>query len=265
MRAEELYEALLPLEVVNFDEIAELASRLSDRRDRAYINTKYVQPLVRRGRLRRLRRGIYFVSTGVKGASPDKILVASKVRKRYYLGYHTALELHGCAYSAYNTAYVCVRHGDGFREFAYDQYLIKPVFSSDIDVGVGDSVYRGHNIRVSSRERTFLDCLDRVEYAGGWEEALKSLESMSGLMFAELVGLVAGSGNRFLIQKTGFVLELLKSKSIFYEHVQEDELYRLQGGIGGQTRYLVEGEPGELNKRWRLYVPKNFEEYLRGV
>ena len=34
MRTEELYEALLPREVVTFDEIVELVSRLSVRRDR---------------------------------------------------------------------------------------------------------------------------------------------------------------------------------------------------------------------------------------
>jgi len=118
---------------------------------------------------------------------------------------------------------------------------------------------------VSSRERTFLECLDRVEYAGGWEEALKSLESMSGLRFDELAMLTVDSCNSFLTQKTGFILELLRSRSIFYEHLQDSTLDRLHSSIGEQPRYLVKGEPGELNKRWRLYVPEEFEEYLRGV
>jgi predicted transcriptional regulator of viral defense system len=265
MKTEELYEAILPLEVVTFDEIMDVVSRLADRVDRSYINTKYVHPLVKKGKLRRVRRGIYAVSVGGKGVTPDKVLVASKVKERYFLGYHTALEIHGCAYSAHNVAYVCVKPEYGFKQFTFDQYHIQPVYVADVNVGVEKRQYMGHVILMSSRERTFLDCLDRVEYAGGWEEALKSLENMSGLKFDELLRLAVDSSNHFLAMKTGFILELLKKNSIYYEHLQESTLDTLRDHIGERPRYLVNGEMGELNKRWRLYVPLGFEEHLRGV
>ena len=46
--------------------------------------------------------------------------------------------------------------------------------------------HKNQKIIVSSPSRTFLDCIERPEYSGGWEECLKSLESLAGVKSNEL-------------------------------------------------------------------------------
>jgi len=125
--------------------------------------------------------------------------------------------------------------------------------------------YRGHTIRISGKERTFVECLDRVDYAGGWEETLKSLENFGGLDFKKIRDFVIQTDKQILVRKTGFVLELLKKRSMFYEHLPENTLEEIMKKVHGVPTYLIRNIGGPLNPNWRLYVPKGFEEKLRGV
>ena len=119
----------------------------------------------------------------------DKLLIASKIRKEYYLGFHTALEYYGSAYSTFNEAYVCVQARDRFDQFNYGRFTFKPVFTKDTVSQVVEKPYGSSLIRVSSKERTFIECIDRVQYAGGWEECTKSLAQLGGIDFEKLVTL----------------------------------------------------------------------------
>lgn len=266
-KIEALYEEALRKRVLSFDEIVRLAEDvLGQRYDRSYINTKYVHRLVKKGRLKRVRRGLYVALSPIEDKpTVDKLLIASKIRKRGYLGYHTALEYYGCAYSYHGEAYICVDPKNRFTPFEFNQYRFTPVFVEDVEREVLVKAYKGHQIRVSTKERTFIDCLDRVEYTGGWEEALKSLETLGGLDFEAVRRIVTREGNQILLRKTGFVLELLQRRSVFYEHLPPKVLTRLEEKIHGQPRYLIRGTSGPVNDRWRVYVPEGFEETLRGV
>jgi len=266
-KTESLYEQLLGRRVLRFDEIVEIArNTLGEDYTRSYINTKYVHHLVQDGRLERVRRGLYVaLSPTEEKPQVDKLLVASKIRSAYYLGYHTALEFHGCAYSAHSEAYTCVRPQDRFTPFTFQNYAFKPVFTDDLETEIEEREYRGHSIRVSGKERTFIECLDMVEHAGGWEEALKSLENLGGLEFEKIHRLVLQTGKQILIRKTGLILELLKNSSIFYEHLPESTLKEIEEEVLGAPTYLIRGTGGSLNPRWRLYVPIEFKEKLRGI
>ena len=266
-KTELLYEQLLRRRVLPFGEIVEIArNTLGEDYDRSYINTKYVQPLVRAGRLERVRRGLYVALSPIEEKPQvDKFLIASKIRSDYYLGYHTALEFHGCAYSAHNEAYACVRPLSRFTPFTFHNHTFKPVFTKDLDSEIEEKEYRDHSIRVSSRERTFVECLDRVEYAGGWEEALKSLENLGGLEFEKIQKHAIQTQKQILIRKTGFILEILKRRSLFYEHLPESTLKGIEKKVHGAPTYLIRNVGGPLNPRWRIYVPTGFEEKLRGI
>jgi len=252
---------------VSFDEIVGLAIELFGRHlDRSYVYSKYVRRLVQAGRLKRIRRGLYVVLAPLeKEASVDKLLVASKIRSQYFLGFHTALEFYGCAYSTHNEVYLCVRPETRFDPFDFGRFRFRPVFIDDVESEVEVRAYRGHKLRVSSKERTFVECLDRVEYAGGWEECLKSLQNLGGLDFDKIRRIAVEDQSEILLRRVGFVLGMLKDRSMFYEHLGDDVLEKLESKISQQPRYLIRGLPGPRNDRWRLYVPEGFEEKLRGV
>ncbi len=267
-KTEKLYLKLLPLKVVTFKEIVEKAGDITEQKDSSYIYRKYVKKLVDEGKLQQIRKGLYAVLLPLEEPDkhvPDRFLAASKIRDDYYLGYHTALEFYGNAYSRYNEVYVCIRDKDRFDPFQYRGLRFRPVFVKDTDLGVEEKKYQGQLVRVSGKERTFIDSLDRVQYAGGWEECLKSLQNMGGLNLDEVHNYLIEYDNDLLFRKTGLVLELLRDTSVFYEHIDESMLNKFKEKIGKKPRYLTRGKRVTLDKRWLLYVPEKFDENLRGV
>lgn len=269
-KTETLYNALLPMKVVSFNDIAKKASSIIEAApNRKYIYRKYVKRLIQSGKLQRIRKGLYIVLSPLEeqeGPITDKLLIASKIRDKYYIGFHTALEFYGCASSFYNEAYICVKAKDRFDPFQYKRFSFKPVFVEDVTQEVEEKRYQGSIIKVSSKERTFIECIDRVQYAGGWEESIKSLEGLRGLNMEKLLDLLYYRyRNDILFRRVGYVLELLKRRSPFYEHVNDHLLTELEKKITGPPRYLQYQEKGPLNKRWKLYIPKDFEEKLRVI
>lgn len=266
-KTDALYAGMLKKRVLRFDEIVRLArDTLNHSYQGSYIYSKYISRLLKKGRLKRIRRGLYVALSPIEDKpSVDKFLVASKIKTEYFLGYHTALEFHGRAYSTYNETYVCVKPESPFSPFEFGGLRFRPVFVEDLDSGIEEKIFKNSTIRVSGKERTFLDCLERVEYAGGWEEALKSLQNLGGLDFEKIESLTLKAENDMLLRRVGFVLELLKENSIFYEHLPDEILDRLAARVSEQSRYLIRNTSGPLNRRWRLYIPENFEDKLRGI
>jgi len=268
-KTESLYNALLPMKVVSFNDLVEKASSIIETTpNRGYIYRKYVKRLIESGKLQRIRRGLYTVLSPLeepKRHIVDKLLIASKIKDEYYLGFHTALEYYGCASSFYNEAYICVKVKDRFDPFEYKRFSFKPVFVEDTTIGVEEKHYQGSIIKVSTKERTFIECIDRIQYAGGWEESIKSLEGLGGLNMEKLLNLLYAHRKDILFRRVGYVLELLKDRSPFYEHVNEHLLNEIEKQIAGPPRYLIYREEGHLNRRWKLYIPQDFQEKIRGV
>ena len=268
-KTEALYNALLPMKIVSFDDIVKQSSKIIEGSpNRKYVYRKYVKRLVETGKLQAIRKGLYAVLSPLderEKHEPDKLLIASKIRKEYYLGFHSALEYYGCAYSAFNEAYVCVRAKDRFDPFSYKRFIFKPVFIKDITSQVLEKTYGNSLLKVSSKERTFIECIDRPQYAGGWEECIKSLENLSGIDTKKLISLTLGQERKGLPRRVGYVLGLLRNRSPFFEHISDGMLNEMKTGIKGPPRYLVRGKKSSLNRKWNLYIPEGFEEELRGT
>ena len=268
-KTETLYNALLSMKIVTFTDIVQKASTIVEAApNRRYIYRKYVNRLIETGKLQRVRKGIYIVLSPLEEPQrhvADKLLIASKIRDKYYLGFHTALEYYGCASSLYNEAYICVKAKDRFDPFQYRRFNFKPVFVKDVSLEVEEKRYQENILKVSSKERTLIECIDKVRYAGGWEECIKSLEGLGSINVKKMLNLLREHRNDILFRQVGYVLELLRERSPFYEHIDDHVLDEIEGLITGSPRYLVPNEKGSLNKRWRLYIPKDFEEKLRGI
>ncbi len=268
-KIEKLYSSLLVRKVVSYDDIMESARKIiGDNVDRKYVYRKYIDKLIDNGKLKRVRRGLYVVLSPVeeiKGHVADKFLIGSKVRERYFFGFHTALTFYGCAYSVYNEVYICVTEQDRFDPFEFQGVRFRPVFVKDVNTGVEEKMYGKDILQVSSKERTFIDCVDRVDYAGGWEECLKSLAGLGGLDFEKMLRLLDGYEKKILYRRVGYILELLKKHSLFFEHLDEEVLDKLGEQVTETPRYLINGTSGSLHKRWNLYVPDDFEEVMRGI
>lgn len=257
------------MRIVTFNEIVRKASAIiGTNPNRRYIHGKYVTKLMQDRKLQRIRKRLYLVLSPLEKPEtyiPDKLLIAAKIRQNYYLGYHTALEYYGCAQSFWNQTYICIRSKDRFDPFKYGRLNFKPVFTNDTTTEIQQKNYANTTIKVSSKERTLTECLTKIQYAGGWEEAVKSLEALGGINTEKLLTILKKQKSQTTIRRTGYTLELLKERSQFYEHITDQTLNTIQELVKGSPQYLTRREKGPLNKKWNLYIPEDLEEKLRGI
>ena len=264
---EKLYTDLYAKKVFTLDEVVEAAERFTQRNlNRSYVSSKYLDLLVKNGKFERVRHGLFVVVSPDGKPIVDKLLLASKIRKKGYLGFHSALEFYGCAYSATNNSYVCVESKDRFRRFSFSGYSFRPVFVENSGFEVVQLEYQDHIIRVSGKERLFLDCISRPKYAEGWEECLKSLEGLGGLDLDKLYNLLKdGYGGQSTVRRAGLVLEMLRGSSVYYNHLSDNVLTNIEKLVGKGRKYLIPERGGHLVKRWGLIVPDNFQGLLTAV
>ncbi len=212
-------------------------------------------------RLLNVRRGIYAVVP--PDISPDQVavdpyLLASKLSNDSVLAYHTALELHGVAYSAFEqfTFFTAQKikpfefRGQKFQPVALPVALKK---SGDSNFGIEELDRQGMAIRVTNLARTFVDVLDRVELCGGWEEVVRSISNMAALDVDTVIKYCLLLNNRILAAKVGFFLE--QRQGAF--KVSADVLQPLmkKKPLTPQSLVAHEREGGQLVKKWNLILP----------
>ncbi len=241
---------------------------------RKVIHDVYVAPLIKQNKLMRIRRGLFLgLPLGYSNDQPldfNKFLLAAKIRgKQGVLAYHSALEFYGCAYNEFNEILLGVK--TYFTPFTVGRIEVRPVFLPEPELGIIERrILNNVEVKVTSRERTFLDCLNQVDFAGGWEECLKSLESLGGIDFKKLIALMSSlSAGQLLVRKVGFILEVLRDHSIYYEDLSERQLTKLESWLSPSKLYIDKSSrkgKNELIPRWKLYIPINFiETNLRGI
>jgi predicted transcriptional regulator of viral defense system len=241
-------------------------------KDYKYLYTKYITRLLAQGKLVRVARGIYssrnLFPTGPyddPDALPNKYLVGSKVRERYYLGYHTALELHGCAYTSTNSCFVVTMAEDRFKPFSYDLLTFDSIVGRDVTTEVVSETIAGTEVMTTSPSRTFVECTRRLDLCGGLEEVLKSIDGLRDVTIEGLKASLEIYGYDILYRSVGFFLELMREESSYYEFVTDDFLDYLRSRSAGSTKYLVTGVPSTMEDRWNLYVPVEMDRLLLGV
>ena len=270
-KTERLYAYCLRNRVVTSDELGEWSEQELGK-DYKYLYTKYITRLMAQGKLVRVTRGMYAARNlfptspyDHPDAPPDRYLVGSKLRRVYYLGYHTALELHGCAHSAFYETHVVTLDGDKFRSFVHGPESFRSVLSKDVRTEVVKVRVHDQPVNVSSPSRTFVECIRRWDLCGGLEEVLKSLDSLEGVTPQGLDAAIGIYDYEMLRRSVGFFLELMKAESPFYDHVPLEYIDTLRERERTGPVYFIRGEPSVLSEGWNLYVPTYLDEMMAGV
>lgn len=214
------------------------------------------------GKILPVRRGLYAVVP--PGASPetaplDPYLLASRMASDAVLSYHTALEVHGRAYSVYNRfTYLSGKPAKPvrFREYEFQCVLVPKSLrdKGKASFGVMEIERQDLTVHVTDLERTFVDALDRPDLCGGWEEVWRSLESVEYLKPDEVVKYTALLGKSTTAAKVGYFLEQHREAMA----VTEKYLARLRRLAPRQPHYLDRSrrKGGMLVKEWNLIVPE---------
>ncbi len=246
--------------VFTYDEFADflVLRDSSNVKTRKALLTHYIN----KGRLVRVRRGIYSVvpfGQTPETVRPDPFLLASRMTPDSVLAYHTAMEFHGRAYSAFQefTYFTCTTtrsaefRGSTFRGAVFAKPLLQ---KSQECFGVETAERSGLEVRVTSLERTLVDVLDRPAISGGWEEIWRSLESVEYFDLEQVTEYALLLDNATTVAKVGLYLEQHAEQLM----VEESSLARLQAHVPKTAHYLERStrEPSGLAGRWKLIVPE---------
>jgi predicted transcriptional regulator of viral defense system len=175
---------------------------------------KLAHDLVKRGWLQRLRRGNYLLNPSRHGpdALPDTdpLRVGSRLVEPYYFGFATAAELEGLFPQASRVYYVVTTArwtpGKG-RVHRFRGIRVEP----ERFFGARTLVRRGVPLRVSDRERTVLDCLNRPEFSGGMAGVSQIFAlAKPRLNWSRLGSYLDRFGNRSLTLRAGFLAERVR-------------------------------------------------------
>jgi len=216
---------------------------------------------VKSGRIKPVRRKLYAVvppNQSVESVSVDPYLVAGKVTQDAVIGYHSALELLGAAYSSFGQLTYITQQKS--KPFEFDDHWYQSVAvpialqkkqAADLYVDIVNR--QGVDIKVTNAARTFVDVLNRIELCGGWEEVYRSISNLAVLNVDQVIDYCLMLDNARLNAKAGYFLS--QRQDAFA--VTEQQLAPLMKGKPKAAQYIpgAAGEQFQLVKPWNIYLP----------
>lgn len=214
------------------------------------------------GNIRRVARGVFASVPKHADAgkwSVDRFLAASRLRRGGVIAYHSALELHGCAYTEGHEVQVIARGEPGvFEAVGLTCRFVKPPRGfAQRDGTLADGVTvvdrLGLEVSVTMIERTIADLFDRYDLAGGAEELFNSLDLVARVDAAALVRYVRALGNATAAGALGSWLEREQKRL----GVPDRALEELRTMMPSQARYALGTKSGEgrTAKGWNVILP----------
>ena len=223
-------------------------------------NTQYenwIAKQLRAKKIVKIRNGLY-VHVDVSGYPlTTKFEIATKIAGDAFVCYHSALEYFGVANQVFNT--VTVGSKARFNDFSFDDidYIRKPFkhYAQIMNIVTA-------GVRITSLERTVVDCIDDIDAGGGIDEVLNAIDQIRMLDEGKILGTLKTYNCVLLYQKVGYVLSHFKEKFMLSEEFFDECKSRLTN----QVKYFLQDEYQNLeyNSVWKLMAPKNLLSRIHG-
>ncbi len=188
----------------------------------------------------------------------DPYLLATKLADDAVVAFHAALQFHGAAFSVWKRFDYLSRMT--LSRFAYhDAKFLSvrptPALRSLPDMGglFVESPRPGGVVRVTSRERTFVDVLHAPRRCGDWPEVWRSLAMFDLLDLDVVVGFVELIGSALTAAHVGYFLEQHREQFA----VGDSHLEALRQFAPRKVRHFdSRNTPGTLAPGWNVLVPR---------
>lgn len=207
------------------------------------------------------RTGVYAVLPPGADPSthvPDRLVAAGKMMAGCPLAYHSALEALGRAHSV-GFGEVLMLCPTASRRRPLGQWTVRPVrpprplqLKSAAGFGLTTVQRQAGEVLVTNSSRTLVDCLDRVELGGGFEEVVRSLENFPSVDFDEVLAYLDLLASPTTAAKVGYALDLHAKRLYFTPEIQK----RFERRLPRSPVYLRRETPTRLVAKWRLLVPE---------
>jgi len=173
--------------------------------------------LVERRWLQRMERGKYLIlpfEAGREGEwTEHEFIIASHLIKPYYIGFRSALNYYGYTEQVSRTVFIASTRRKLKSTLEISGVTYRFVCMSDRKFfGAIEVTLDGYRVNISEREKTVVDCLDRLEYCGGVVEVAKALcYGRDELDFVKMAEYACKNGNKAAVQRLGYLMEMLGS------------------------------------------------------
>jgi predicted transcriptional regulator of viral defense system len=216
------------------------------------------------GYLKQIKAGLYCVvpfEYQGKDYSPDLVVVGSRLIEPYFFSHYTALRIYGFVDVPLHR--IIITSPNRFRRFTFENRTFFNVHTRHF-FGFKKHIYKeGLDVYVSDTERTFIDCLNRFELAGGMVRVYRTMFTFGFINYLLLLEYLDRIGNKTLMAKVGFTLEYLQDRW----DVPADIIDDLHNRVTGDTIYHLDREVPKdlamLDPKWNLVIPKSFKELVR--
>ncbi|HMR50107.1 MAG TPA: type IV toxin-antitoxin system AbiEi family antitoxin domain-containing protein [Arachnia sp.] len=229
---------------------------------RAFPNSQTDRNLLSRavhsGKVERVRRGVYVSKTGpFSRTSASPFDIAEAVAGDAAFAYASALQLHGVLHNLTRRVQFWTVHK--LTSFTYDSQDYAPHHPRRQTVET-QTLFTpsGRTYRVTTREQTLLDCLDRPGLAGGPENLLRSLSGLSYLDATKAAQLAADASYSTRA-RLGWTLQTRREAW----SVPNSALSVLHENLGsGPSYFWSSADPRDSHwvNTWKLYLPEPEEE-----
>jgi len=220
--------------------------------------------LVKRRWLQRVEKGKYLIlpfEAGREGEwTEHEFIIASYLIKPYYIGFRSALNYYGYTEQVSRTVFIASTRRKLKSTLEISGVSYRFVYVSDRKFfGASEVTLDGYRVDISEREKTIVDCLDRLEYCGGVVEVAKALwYGRDEFDFVKMVEYARKNKNRAAIQRLGYLMETLGSGT-------NEARALLRGSISSSYASLdtLATPEGRYIERWKVLVNIRENELLQ--
>ncbi len=221
-----------------------------------------VSRLNAKGVVSRVKQGLYSIVPSEMGRektyAPDPSITAREImgNKEYYISFASALQIHDMTTQPQLINYVSVKNMMRPVTAAGNKYRF--IFTKkEYFFGLEDFwVTKQEKVKVSSPEKTIIDCLHFPKYCGGITEAAKAMYMKRDSLKKDLlIEYAKKMGTGSVRARLGYLMEL-------YEMAGEKEIETLKENPGASYVLLDPALPkeGKYMNRWMLFLNVPGEE-----
>lgn len=219
----------------------------------------FLDQLTRKKWILKIRRGVYIISpleAGEGGADSYTIhsfVIGSLLTKPYYIGYWSALNYHGMTEQTPAAVYIATPKPKNSRTILDTHFIFVTIHPHKM-FGMEEVEIEKKTVKISSPEKTIVDCLDHPEHCGGVEEIAKSIYfSKEKTDAKKVVSAAKRIGNNAVIKRLGYIAEILEW------HKCLDELYSTKLKSGYSLLDPTRPKTGHIKEKWKLIINASIE------
>lgn len=259
-----LYERFYGQRVFSLEEVKPLFPDVQQARNALHYATT-------RRYLKRIKGGLYTIvpwearqdDTTFAAYAPDMFLIGSRIVSPYCFSHRSALTIYGLIEGRFPR--VIITSPKRFTPFSFQQMDFVPVHTTDF-FGVRTVYYKDDlPVEVTDFEKTFLDCIQRFDLAGGLIPFFRSLYRFGFLNPPKLQEYLERYDSKALRIRVGFTLWSMRERWDIPLALLNPLLDLAQEGGPWQLDRSLPLELCELDPVWHLWVPHNFRELSRPV